>query len=144
MKLPDEGAKESTHRSERLSSVVANTMVLTCSAVGTRSPPAFATRVVALLVATALAVAFVPTPTAIFGWGGGKTNAAAEAYMKAFNAADPVAAQATLADEVSLGNNKGLGAPKPMPVPKIIGALKGVMFDSFGFTFVDPAVSIRG
>jgi hypothetical protein len=64
--------------------------------------------------------------------------------MKAFNAADPVAAQATLADEVSLGNNKGLGAPEPMPVPKIIGALKGVMFDSFGFTFVGAKVTVNG
>jgi hypothetical protein len=72
------------------------------------------------------------------------TQAAAEAYMAAFNAKDAAAAQATFADAVSLGNNKGIGAPKPMPTEKIIGALKGVMFESFGFTFVDPAVTING
>jgi hypothetical protein len=72
------------------------------------------------------------------------TQAAAEAYMAAFNAKDAAAAQATFAVSVSLGNNKGIGAPKSMPTEKIIGALKGVMFESFGFTFVDPAVTING
>jgi hypothetical protein len=73
-----------------------------------------------------------------------QTQAAADAYMKAFNAHDAAAAQATFAASVSLGNNKGIGAPKPMPTEKIIGALKGVMFESFGFTFVEPEVTING
>jgi hypothetical protein len=127
-------------------------------------------------------------PRFSMGCGGSKptspTQAAADAYMKAFNAKDAAAAQATFAASVSrafaasilhaplsagrwllatqtwcvrshrrgaidgrvaaVGNNKGIGAPKPMPTEKIIGALKGVMFESFGFTFVDPAVTING
>jgi hypothetical protein len=73
-----------------------------------------------------------------------QTKATAIAYIDAFNEKNTVAAKATLAASVSLGNNKGLGAPKPMPTEKIIGALKGVMFDTFGFTFVEPAVTING
>jgi hypothetical protein len=106
------------------------------------------------------------------------TQTAADAYIKAYNAKDAAAAQATFAASVSraslgtrsfalalcwlarrwshrggdcdrgrvsaVGNNKGLGAPKPLPTEKIIGALKGVMFDTFGFTMVEPAVTIKG
>jgi hypothetical protein len=51
-------------------------------------------------------------------------KAAAEAYISAFNAKDTTAAKATFGEKVSLGNNKGLGQPQPMPTEKIIGALK--------------------
>jgi hypothetical protein len=72
------------------------------------------------------------------------TKAAAEMVIKGYNTKDTEVVKASFAPSVKLGNNKGLGPPKPMPTEKIIGALKGVMFDSFGFSFVEPAISING
>ena len=72
------------------------------------------------------------------------TQVAAESVIKGYNTKDTDVVKAAFAESVALGNNKGLGPPKTMPMEKIIGALKGVMFDSFGFSFVEPAITING